>query len=102
MNNDPAWNRRLMAILTVLSTVILLGLSAAVVLGTPNSEKMGLSIYLLIVPVVFTILGFALPMHDIKNDTEPQKVGYYRMTGFVFGGIMLTITLIILLLMIFI
>lgn len=92
MNDDPSWNRRLMGGLAVATAAALLVFTGIAVAGTGSLGDLGLSVYILAVPIVFTVLAFALPAFDIEDGMPPKMVEYHRRSGFIFGGVMFAIT----------
>jgi len=95
MNDSREFNRKLMLTLAIAVGVILSAFTAALVLLMNGITKQGFTIYVVIVPIFFSVFAFILSYIDMAEDSSEGEIAYYRKRGFVFGGLMSVMTFIV-------
>lgn len=96
LDDGYAYNRRIMLILTVLTTGVLAVAAALMVLLTAHdTSDRGLAAYVVTVPIVFNALSFGLAWKDMEPDMDGDDIAYFRQRGLVFGSVIFAITLLV-------
>lgn len=87
-------SKKQMLALAILSGIVLIALTAVAAIGYPEMMSKGLTVYMMAVPIFFTVLAFVLGYLDIGDDLTEGEIRYMKFRSYCFGGAMFVMSVI--------